>query len=99
MTLHKPLLLAFGLVLAGCAEQRAAPPGPIDPPARASQPPARAANPNLSPNLSGFSPEFKAGYADGCASVGTALKRDASRFVADGSYARGWRDGYSSCKK
>jgi hypothetical protein len=52
-----------------------------------------------SPNLSGFSPDFKAGYADGCASVGAPLKRDQSRFDAEGAYARGWRDGYSICKK
>ena len=94
MTLLRLLLLAIALVLAGCAEHRASAPGRADPPARTSQPTRIS-----SPNLSGFSPEFRAGYADGCASVGAAIKRDASRFDADGPYARGWRDGYSICKK
>ena len=50
-------------------------------------------------NLSGFSVEFKRGYADGCASTSGPMKRDESRFSADGHYARGWRDGFSICKR
>ena len=88
-------MLALCILLVGCAEHRAGPPDRTSPPATRVNPPARVA----SPNLSGFSPEFKAGYADGCASVGAALKRDPSRFDADGPYARGWRDGYSGCKR
>jgi hypothetical protein len=49
-------------------------------------------------NLSGYPPAFRDGYADGCASVNAARKRDEARFMSDGSYATGWRDGYSICK-
>ena len=49
-------------------------------------------------NLSGFPAEFKRGYADGCASTSGPMQRDASRFRANGQYARGWRDGFSICK-
>jgi hypothetical protein len=49
-------------------------------------------------NLSGFSAEFKRGYADGCASISGPMQRDESRYKADGQYARGWRDGFSICK-
>lgn len=50
-------------------------------------------------NLSGFSAEFKAGYTDGCASVGGSRTRDDERFKSDMRYARGWQDGYAICKK
>jgi len=50
-------------------------------------------------NLSGFSAEFKRGYADGCASTSGPMQRDESRFNADDQYARGWRDGFSICKR
>lgn len=49
-------------------------------------------------NLSGYPPAFRAGYADGCASVNAARKRDEARFKSDANYAMGWRDGYSICK-
>jgi hypothetical protein len=42
-----------------------------------SQPPAPAVN------LSGYPPEFRQGYTDGCASVNAARKRDETRFKAD----------------
>lgn len=87
-------ILALCILLVGCAEHRAGPSDRESPPTRAS-PPSRAA----SPNLAGFSPDFKAGYADGCASVSAPLRRDPARFAADDAYARGWRDGYSGCKK
>lgn len=61
----------------------------------ASQP-APAPQPNV--NLSGYSPEFRQGYTDGCASVTAARKRDEARFKSDANYAMGWRDGYSICK-
>lgn len=56
--------------------------------------------PELSPNvnLSGYPPEFRQGYTDGCASVNAARKRDEARFKSDANYAQGWRDGYSICK-
>jgi hypothetical protein len=49
-------------------------------------------------NLSGYPPAFRDGYADGCASVDAARKRDEARFKSDANYATGWRDGYSICK-
>jgi hypothetical protein len=52
-------------------------------------------------NLAGYPPEFKQGYADGCASAPAlaARKRDEPRFKSDANYAQGWRDGYDICRK
>ena len=50
-------------------------------------------------NLSGFPPEFRAGYGDGCASVNAARRRDEARFKSDTQYAQGWRDGYDICRR
>ena len=59
----------------------------------------RASMPAANINLSGFSGEFKEGYADGCASTTGAMQRDSSRFAANGAYSQGWRDGYSICRR
>ena len=75
---------------AGCAGQ----------PATTTTPPPRpptAAAPGI--NLAGYSPAFRAGYADGCGSVDAARKRDEARFKADADYAQGWRDGNDICKR
>ncbi len=48
-------------------------------------------------NLSGYAPAFRAGYADGCASVDAARRRDDVRFKTDADYAQGWRDGHDIC--
>ena len=60
-----------------------------------SQPPAPAIN------LSGFPPEFRQGYTDGCASTqaGAARKRDEASYKSDANYAQGWRDGYDICRR
>jgi hypothetical protein len=50
-------------------------------------------------NLSGYSPAFRSGYADGCGSVDAARKRDEPRFKSDTDYAQGWRDGYDICRR
>ena len=50
-------------------------------------------------NLSGFPPEFRAGYSDGCASVNAARRRDEPRYKTDAQYAQGWRDGYDICRR
>ena len=73
-------------LLAGCASETASTPAPA--------PPAKV-------NLSGYPPEFKQGYADGCASAqpNAARKRDATRFKSDANYLQGWRDGYDICEK
>jgi hypothetical protein len=57
-------------------------------------PPAKAAV-----NLTGFTPDFRAGYGDGCASVNAARRRDEARYKADVQYAQGWRDGYDVCRR
>jgi hypothetical protein len=73
-------------LLAACATQST--------PDRQSAPAPRAAV-----NLSGFPPEFRHGYADGCASAkpGTARIRNEDRYKSDAGYAQGWRDGYDIC--
>ena len=63
----------------------------------AGRPAPTAAAPGV--NLSGYPPEFRAGYADGCASVDAARKRDEPRFKSDVNYAQGWRDGYDICRR
>ena len=52
-------------------------------------------------NLSGFPPEYKVGYDDGCSSVKLPLlqKKDSARFKSDQMYAQGWRDGNDMCKQ
>jgi hypothetical protein len=52
-------------------------------------------------NLSGFPPQFREGYADGCASARGPRKRDEARFKsgADPQYASGWRDGFDICSR
>jgi len=50
-------------------------------------------------NLSGYPPEFRQGYADGCASAKGSRTRDDKRFHSDYQYAQGWRDGNDICKR
>jgi len=71
-------------------------PGPFTPPASASA--ARPAPPPSNVNLQGFPPEYRQGYADGCASVAGSEKKDAARFKSDGQYRTGWQDGLALCK-
>jgi len=80
-----PVLLIILIAAAGCATQ--------------SQPPAPAPAPAV--NLSGFPPEFRQGYTDGCASAtpGAARQRDDASYKADANYAQGWRDGYDICRR
>lgn len=51
-------------------------------------------------NLSGFPPEYKAGYLDGCNSASTKKEiKDVKRYPKDSNYTMGWRDGFDICKK
>jgi hypothetical protein len=51
-------------------------------------------------NLSGYSPTFKQGYADGCGSAGALVqRRDEVRYKADADYMMGWNDGNSVCRR
>ncbi len=90
-------LLAVGTALiAGCAGQQTSPTQPAETPPTPKPP--TAAKPGI--NLSGYSPAFRAGYADGCNSVDAgARKRDEARFKAETDYAQGWRDGNDICKR
>lgn len=60
--------------------------------------PATPARPGI--NLSGFPPEFREGYSDGCNSARSlvGVKRDEARMKTDPQYAQGWRDGHDMCK-
>ena len=57
-----------------------------------------ARNPPQRFNLSGYSPAFQRGHADGCASATGAQRRDERRFREDADYMMGWNDGRSACK-
>lgn len=48
-------------------------------------------------NLSGYSPAFRQGYADGCDSAGASRRRDEKRYKAETDYMMGWNDGNSAC--
>ncbi len=50
-------------------------------------------------NLSGYSPAFRQGHADGCASAGGRQHRDERRFREDADYMMGWNDGRSACRR
>ncbi len=62
-----------------------------------AQPASRPAPPNV--NLSGYPPEFRQGYADGCASARGSRTRNEARFKSEPQYAAGWRDGNDICGK
>jgi len=81
----RSLLLLATACLAACS----APP--------LSSPTVTPARPNV--NLSGYPPEFRQGYADGCNSVSARMVRDEMRMKGDIQYAAGWRDGNDICKK
>jgi hypothetical protein len=52
------------------------------------------------------SPDFKAGYSDGCASAGlqgankrdTSLTRDEAAYGGNPAYHRGWGEGFGACR-
>jgi hypothetical protein len=87
------------VVTAGCATTAPSPPSrPSAPPPASSQP--RAAPPAPKVNLSGFPPDFRRGYADGCDSARSlSLRRDEPSFRGNAQYAAGWNDGNSVCRK
>jgi hypothetical protein len=92
---------ALSVFLGGCAT---APIGgaPAVPPASAQ--PATPVPRNVEPpppsiNLSGFPLPYRQGYADGCASVSGAERKDAGRFTGDPNYRTGWQDGFALCRK
>jgi len=90
--------MSVAIVLAGCAT---APLGPQTPAAPPTAPPLpRNVEPPPPPvNLSGFPLPYRQGYADGCASVAGAERKDATRFVGDPNYRTGWQDGLALCRR
>lgn len=81
------LIVMILAVAAGCATEQ-------------SRYPARAptaAAPGI--NLTGYTPAFRSGYADGCNSVNGPTRRDDTRFKSEADYAQGWRDGNDICKR
>ncbi len=46
-------------------------------------------------NLSGYPPEFRSGFREGCAA---ARNGAGTKPKGDGQYAVGWNDGFSYCK-
>jgi hypothetical protein len=88
--------IGVGLVVGGCAT---APPGPTVPPPAAPPLPRNAEPPPPSVNLSGFPLPYRQGYADGCASVNGAERKDAARFGGDPNYRMGWQDGLALCRR
>jgi len=91
----------IGSLVAGCATAPIG--GPAAPPAAAQPAPApvpRNVEPPPPPiNLSGFPLPYRQGYADGCASVSGAERKDAARFGGDPNYRTGWQDGLALCRK
>lgn len=47
-------------------------------------------------NLSGFPPEFRRGFTDGCAAV--RASETAQRPRGEAQYVAGWQDGFDYCK-
>jgi hypothetical protein len=47
-------------------------------------------------NLSGYPPEFRRGFTDGCAAA--RANDPSSRPKGDGAYSVGWNDGFDYCK-
>jgi hypothetical protein len=81
----RTLLAGAALILAACGATEPVRPG--------------ADNPETvtrSINLSGFPPEFRQGFTDGCAAAHAG--RGAARPKADGQYGSGWRDGFDYCR-
>jgi len=84
------------IALCGCAT---APTGPQFPAPSAPPLPRNAEPPPPSVNLSGFPLPYRQGYADGCASVAGAERKDATRFAGDPNYRTGWQDGIALCRR
>lgn len=60
--------------------------------------PERAARTTQSLNLSGFPPEYRKGFTDGCAAVG-APKPASAPSGAEPQFQQGYKDGFSYCTR
>ncbi|MDR0588503.1 MAG: hypothetical protein LBG61_05995 [Burkholderiales bacterium] len=101
------LLLALAIlsVLSGCVTTSPSSSPSSDKPA--SSPPSPyggydsggSSAPPPKDNLSGFAPEYRQGYTEGCESAKGREHRNAERFSKDADYRMGWQDGYSVCAR
>jgi hypothetical protein len=85
--------IVVAAITSGCATAPSAPPASAPPLPRNAEPPPPPIN------LSGFPLPYRQGYADGCASVSGAERKDAARFAGDPNYRTGWQDGIALCRK
>ncbi len=90
--------ICAALALSACA---LGPPMHSPPPQQPTAPPLprNAEPPPPTINLSGFPLSYRQGYADGCASAGGVVHKDAPRFAADPNYRTGWQDGVALCRR
>lgn len=94
---------ALALLATACAQTPGRAPQPEPPvvaPPPPQAPPASAPPPSSAPppavNLSGFPPEYKRGYGEGCAA---ARAGGPSATKGSSQYAVGWSDGYRYCAR
>jgi hypothetical protein len=79
--------VGVALIAAGCATMQ-----PEPPPRPGARDPATVTD---AINLSGYPPEFRSGFREGCAA---ARSGSGAKPKGDGAYAVGWNDGFSYCK-
>jgi hypothetical protein len=89
-------VIAVAIIVSGCAS---VPTGPSRPEPSAPPLPRNAEPPPPPINLSGFPLPYRQGYADGCASISGAERKDAARFSGDPNYRTGWQDGMALCRR
>jgi len=84
-SMRRWVILLLPFIVAACASNENLRPGAEHP-----------ATVTGSVNLSGFPPEFRKGFTDGCSAA--RWGDSAARPKAEGQYAVGWRDGFDYCK-
>lgn len=85
MNARQAAAVAAAFLIAGCAGDDNLRPG--------AQHPSTVTS---SLNLSGFPPEFRRGFTDGCAAV--RASGSAQRPRGEAQYVAGWQDGFDYCK-
>jgi predicted small lipoprotein YifL len=83
-TIPRALLVLAALAVAACGTS-----GPVRPGADNPETVTRSIN------LSGFPPEFRQGFTDGCAAARAG--HAGARPKAGGQYGAGWHDGFDYC--
>jgi hypothetical protein len=85
MSGRRRFMILAAVLAAGCASDANLRPGAREP-----------ATVTSSVNLSGFPPEFRRGFGDGCAPV--RASETAQRPKGEAQYVAGWQDGFDYCK-